>query len=57
MWAEILTENRTALLTPLRETIADLTEFLALLESADQPAARQWLITAKQQRDQLNAIL
>ncbi len=57
MWAEILTENRTALLNPLRDAIADLTEFLALLESADQPAARQWLITAKQQRDQLNALL
>lgn len=55
MWAEILTENRAALINPLRDTIADLTEFLALLESADQAAARQWLITAKQQRDQLNA--
>jgi prephenate dehydrogenase len=54
MWAEILMENRASLLGPLRETINDLTGFLALLESADQEAARQWLVTAKQQRDQLN---
>jgi prephenate dehydrogenase len=54
MWAEILTENRAALLGPLRETIADLTAFLALLESADQEAARQWLATAKDRRDFLN---
>jgi prephenate dehydrogenase len=54
MWAEILTENRQALLAPLRETIADLTEILALLEHADQEAARQWLATAKHRRDQIN---
>jgi prephenate dehydrogenase len=56
MWAEILTENREALLGPLRETIADLSEILARLESGDQEAARQWLAAAKQQRDTLNSI-
>jgi len=54
MWAEILTENRQALLTPLRETIADLAELLASLEQGDQEAARQWLATAKHRRDQIN---
>ena len=54
MWAEILTENRAALIGPLRDTIADLAEFLALLESADQEAARQWLAVAKDRRDRLN---
>ena len=54
MWAEILTENRTALIGPLRETLADLGTILAHLESADQEAARQWLATAKHRRDQLN---
>lgn len=54
MWAEILTENRAALLGPLRETVADLGELLAILESADQEAARQWLTTAKDRRDLLN---
>lgn len=54
MWAEIVTENREALLGPLRETIADLREILAHLESGDQEAARQWLASAKHQRDLLN---
>lgn len=53
MWAEILTENREALLGPLRETIADLGEILAILEGGNQEAARQWLATAKHQRDLL----
>jgi prephenate dehydrogenase len=56
MWAEILTENREALLRPLRQTLADLSEILAHLESGDQEAARQWLAAAKQQRDTLNSI-
>ncbi len=43
MWAEILTENRAALLDPVRETLADLTEILALLEAGDQEAVRKWL--------------
>lgn len=55
MWAEILTENREALLGPLRETIADLAEILARLESGDQEATRQWLAAAKHQRDLLNS--
>ncbi len=54
MWAEILTENREALITPLRDTIADLTRILRLLEAGDQEAARQWLAAAKHQRDFLN---
>jgi prephenate dehydrogenase len=54
MWAEILTENRAALVGPLREIIAELGEFLTLLESADQEAARQWLAVAKDRRDPLN---
>ena len=54
MWAEIVTENREALIGPLRETLADLREILACLESGDQEQAREWLITAKQRRDPLN---
>ena len=54
MWAEILIENRAALLGPLRETLADLGELLAHLENAAQEPARQWLATAKHQRDLLH---
>lgn len=54
MWAEIVTENREALIGPLKETIADLHEILASLENGDQEKARQWLATAKQRRDPLN---
>ena len=54
MWAEIVIENREALVGPLRETIADLREILASLESGNQEQARQWLTTAKQRRDPLN---
>ena len=54
MWAEIVIENREALVGPLRETIADLSEILATLENADQEHARQWLATAKKRRDPLN---
>lgn len=54
MWAEIATENREAILGPLRETIADLTDILAILETPDQNAARDWLSDAKQLRDSLN---
>ena len=50
MWAEILTENRTALLAPMRETLADLTDILALLEAGDQEAVCQWLAHAKSLR-------
>lgn len=55
MWAEILTENREALIPPLQETIADLREILAILEQGNQEQARQWLTTAKQRRDPLNS--
>lgn len=54
MWAEIVTENRAALIGPLQETIADLRVILASLEHGDQEQARQWLATAKQRRDPLN---
>ena len=54
MWAEIVTENREALIGPLKETIADLHEILSSLESGNQEKARQWLATAKQRRDPLN---
>lgn len=51
MWAEILMENREAITGPLRETIADLREFLASLESGGQESVREWLTVAKQRRD------
>lgn len=51
MWAEILIENREAITTPLRETIADLREILASLENGDQESVHQWLTTAKERRD------
>lgn len=54
MWAEILTENRQAILGPLRESIADLTKFLAMLEASDHDRVRDWLTAAKQRRDSLN---
>lgn len=54
MWAEILIENRDALLTPLRETIAELSAILATLETADHQAAHSWLESAKHLRDSLN---
>ena len=53
MWAEILMENRRALINPLRETIADLSEILASLENGDQELACRWLTTAKERRDTL----
>ena len=54
MWAEILIENRAAILGPLRESIADLTEFQTLLEAAEPEPVRAWLAAAKQRRDSLN---
>ena len=54
MWAEILTENREALLDPLRQTIADLGVILGHLENNRQESAREWLATAKRQRDLLH---
>lgn len=53
MWAEILTANRESLISPMRQTIDDLQALLALLESGDQEATRQWLTTAKDRRDSM----
>jgi prephenate dehydrogenase len=53
MWTEILTENHRAIIGPLRESIADLTKFLAFLETADHERVREWLSTAKDRRDHL----
>jgi prephenate dehydrogenase len=54
MWAEILMENRAALLDPLRETLADLSEILSHLENGDRQAVHNWLAAAKRLRDPLN---
>jgi prephenate dehydrogenase len=54
MWAEILTENREALLEPLRQTIADLGGLLHHLETGDRQAVCRWLMEAKEHRDQLH---
>ncbi len=54
MWAEILIENRAALIGPLRETLADLSALLAHLETAAQESTQQWLATAKHHRDLLH---
>ena len=56
MWAEIVIENREALIGLLEESIADLGEILASLKNADQEMARRWLVTAKQRRDPLNSV-
>lgn len=55
MWAEIAMENREALTGLIRESIDDLREILASLESVNQEQARQWLATAKQRRAPLNS--
>jgi len=54
MWAEIVTENRAALVTPLRHLVTDLASLLDILETGDQEAARQWLAEAKHLRDHIN---
>ncbi len=53
MWAEILIENRAAIIPALRETIGELREILATLEKPDQELARHWLGQAKALRDTL----
>lgn len=53
MWAEILIENRHAIVGPLRESLADLAALLTILETGDQEHARTWLAAAKQRRDSL----
>jgi prephenate dehydrogenase len=57
MWAEILIENRAALAAPLRETLEELREMLALLESGDHENVRRWLADAKSRRDALSSTL
>ncbi|MEI7927024.1 MAG: prephenate dehydrogenase/arogenate dehydrogenase family protein, partial [Verrucomicrobiales bacterium] len=57
MWAEILIENRGAIVPPLRETIEELREMLALLESGDHENVRRWLAAAKSCRDALSSTL
>ncbi len=54
MWAEIVIENREALIAPLQESIADLQEILSLLQQGEQEKAHTWLLTAKQRRDPMN---
>jgi len=54
MWTEILSENRDAIREPLRQAIGELSAILTHLESTDQEATRQWLVTAKDRRDHLN---
>ena len=56
MWAEIVIENRHALIGLLQESIADLGEILVHLRDADQEMTGQWLVTAKERRDPLNHI-
>lgn len=53
MWAEILTENRDAVIEGVRDNIAQLHEILASLEAGDLEATRQWLVAAKLLRDDL----
>ncbi len=56
MWAEILTENREAVIPAIQETIAGLRDILASLEKPDQELACQWLARAKELRDTLPGI-
>lgn len=53
MWAEILTENRQAVIEGLRDNIRRLHEILASLEAGDLEATRAWLSAAKRLRDDL----
>ncbi|MGJ8634270.1 MAG: prephenate dehydrogenase [Luteolibacter sp.] len=53
MWAEIVTENREAIIPLLKETIDELRDILATLEKPDQELACTWLSGAKQLRDTL----
>lgn len=53
MWAEILMENREAVIAGIQDNISRLHEILASLEQGDLEATRQWLAGAKQLRDGL----
>ncbi len=56
MWAEIVIENREALIGLLEESIDDLKEILTHLKGANQEKVRQWLVTAKERRTPLYSI-
>jgi prephenate dehydrogenase len=47
MWAEILQENRAALLEPMRQVQAQLAEVLQMLEKDDQSGLLHWLESAR----------
>ncbi|WP_193214824.1 prephenate dehydrogenase [Luteolibacter marinus] len=51
MWAEIVTENREALIPVVARGIARMSEMLAMLEAGDLEAVRRWLDEAKELRD------
>ena len=51
MWAEIAVENREGFCGVLKDGIREMSEMLAMLESGDQEALRQWLAVAKEARD------
>ena len=53
MWAEIVTENRAAIIPLLKETVSELRDILATLEKPDQELAHTWLSGAKKLRDSL----
>jgi prephenate dehydrogenase len=53
MWAEILMENRNAVIPGIKDHITQLYAILASLEASDLEATRQWLVGAKQLRDNL----
>lgn len=53
MWAEILTENKTAVTAVLRETISKLNEFLENLTAGDHEQIQHLLADAKALRDTL----
>jgi prephenate dehydrogenase len=53
MWAEILLENRSEVARSVRETIANLDEFLVALDGAKQDELRRLLTEAKILRDTL----
>ena len=53
MWAEILLENRAAIAPALRELVAQASEAIALLESAERASLESLLRHAKQLRDGL----
>ena len=53
MWAEILIENKEAIIPQLRDNIRHLNDILASLEQGELEAVREWLAGAKDLRDAL----